>query len=328
MKHLYKFLFLFIIINTASIISVAQINLVPNGDFEQFTSCPSNIGEIFKATGWDSYANTPDYMNACGSAGFTIPANAFGYQTPASGNAYAGFLNYMSKIYYPDPNGFREYIGRSLSSPLNIGTKYYVSFKVSLSIESIVPSNGASDKMGVMFSTIPFSISNPAPITNAPPIFSGTIITDSTSWTTIFGSFIPDSTYQYIILGNFFDNDNTDTLIITSDTICSSYYFLDDVCVSTDSAFCANYTSISELKKNNDILVYPNPAIDLLNIDFPTLTETYNLVIFDEIGREVYSQNRIASGNLSINLSDISGSFLIIKFFYKNQFYYYKFLKQ
>ena len=194
-------IFLCFIFCLCSLFSFSQTNLVPNPSFEIYSSCPTQPGEIQKAIGWDSYANTPDYFNLCSSFGYSIPSNFFGYQSPASGNAYAGFLNYMSNAYAP---GYREYIGAILSSTLIINTKYYVSFKVSLSINSLIPSNGSSDKMGAMFSTIPYNTNNPTPITNNPLIYYNSIITDSLNWTRVLGTFISDSAYQYIIIGNFF----------------------------------------------------------------------------------------------------------------------------
>jgi len=300
---------------------------VVNPSFEEYTECPSNIGDINKATGWDSYANSPDYLNSCGTSGFSTPSNIFGYQNASSGNAYAGFVNYMSNGIIS--GNIREYIGGGLSSPLTVNTKYYVSFKVSLSINSLLPSNGGSSKIGAMFSTMPYSSGNPAPITNNPPIYSNHIISDSLSWSRIFDSFISDSAYQYIILGNFFDNNNTDTLILTNDTICSSYYFVDDVCVSLDSAYCANYTtSIPELQSKYPFVLYPNPVTNWINIDFPLLNVSYRIEIYDVIGKRIFFQQNINSNHLSIDISEISNGLLIIKLLYYNQFYYYKLLKQ
>src|SRR5687768_6067831 len=78
---------------------ISQTNLVQNPSFETYSSCPNNVAQVNYATGWNIYENTPDYFNFCGSSGFSIPLNAFGYQYPANGNAYAGFLNYLSKAY-------------------------------------------------------------------------------------------------------------------------------------------------------------------------------------------------------------------------------------
>lgn len=298
-------------------------NLVPNPSFEDTLGCPQGFGQINKANGWSSYAASPDYFNSCGNFDFDV----FGYQMPSSGSAYAGFANYVSNALYPDPN-YREYLGRALTSPLTINTKYYISFKVNLTIFASVPSNCGSNKMGAMFSSVPYSSANPAPINNNPPVYSNSIITDTLNWTTIFGSFVADSAYQYLIIGNFFDNNNTDTLLLTSDTVCSSYYYVDDICVSTDSAYCVNYaTGLSELQDKPSILVFPNPAHNSINISFPLLQNYYDIVIYDSFGQIFFLEQYITSKHKSINISDAQYGLLIIKILYNNQSFHYKLLK-
>ena len=65
-------------------------NLVSNGDFEQFTTCPSALDQISVATGWSTYLGTCDYYNACNEDTTGVPWNWFGYQPASSGVGYAG----------------------------------------------------------------------------------------------------------------------------------------------------------------------------------------------------------------------------------------------
>ena len=123
---------------------------------------------------------------------------------------------------------FREYIGVKLLTPLVIGVKYYVSFKACLSDNpSIVY---ASNKLGALFSTISYSVDSfclpPCNSTLLPPknfaqVYSDSIITDTANWTTISGSFIADSVYQYVIIGNHFDNTHTSVILLDSGTSMS-----------------------------------------------------------------------------------------------------------
>src|SRR5260221_14559404 len=115
--------------------------------------------------------------------------------------------------------------------------------------------------MGVMFSTVPYDIFNPTPMTNNATLYTNSIINDTVNWTMIFGSFIADSAYNYIILGNFFDNNHTDTLMITTGFFNASYYYLDDICVSTDSLFTATYNWTNNSETIKEVIPQSTPTI-------------------------------------------------------------------
>src|SRR5947207_14609609 len=77
----------------------AQVNLIPNGDFEYYSDCPGYENELYnlnKAVPWfNPTLNTPDYFNACDSlipsyASSGVPDNFEGSQYPHSGFGYAG----------------------------------------------------------------------------------------------------------------------------------------------------------------------------------------------------------------------------------------------
>ena len=176
-------------------------NLVPNPSFEDTVHCPTTLDQINYSTGWSTYCVTPDYYNACNGNVLGVPSNGIGYQAAASGNGYAGFTAY-------NVGGFaREIIGRQLSQTLLIGQTYYVSIKVSLAeFEGPPPQFVPCNKVGAKFSTIPYSASNPAPVNNFAHVYTNTIIGDTTNWTTIKGFFMADSSYQFIMIGNFFDD--------------------------------------------------------------------------------------------------------------------------
>ena len=303
-------------------------NLVPNPSFEDTIHCPEGADQVSYSSGWSSYGNSPDYFNSCGATPtVNVPQNALGYQPAASGNAYCGFATYVSPPLI-GPDDYREYLGRMLSANLITGTKYYVSFKVSLAYDGrLGPANCASNNLGVKFSNEPYNASYH--VIYNPQINMNTIITDTLNWTRIFGSFISDSAYQYIIIGNFFDNSHTDTLILDGDSLCAgAYYYIDDICVSTDSLYCANYTyiGINEPGKPSSLNIYPNPATNYLNIDFSSFTSFYDLEVFDTFGRKLLTQ-KIHEQHKILNISNIPVGFLLIKISFNNQFLFYKFLK-
>jgi hypothetical protein len=299
-----------------------QINLVVNPSFEDTISCPTSNSQISNAYGWMSLCGSPDFYHKCSGGSFNVgvPNNWAGYQFPASGNAYAGFATYSNSA----PNA-REFPACVLSSPLNIGTKYFVSFKVSLTLTSNVQANCASDKIGALFTTSQY-ICNSI-INNAPPIYTDSIISDSLNWVRIFGSFVADSAYNNIVIGNFFDDSNTDTLKFFNDFTDNAYYYLDDVCVSTDSAFAYNYvynTSIPEMTSQNQITFFPNPVIENLNIK-NSFNEPIDIYIYNVFGELIYSVKNINHKILSVNLPHTQKGLLLVNI--KSQSINYKLLK-
>jgi hypothetical protein len=275
-------------------------NLVPNPSFEIYDTCPDYFNQIGRAVEWFASRSTPDYFNACASAssGFSVPNNIFGYRIPASGNGYSGIIAKFAA------SNTTEHLGIQLSSTLQISTKYYVSFKVSLAGQGNQSSYCGINKLGALFSTAQFSGLSLSPVCNCPQIFSNSIITDTLNWTRILGSFVADSSYSFIYLGRFFDNSSTDSIQITG-SMCSAYYYIDDVCVSDDSSYASNYAynNISDLYDSNFIL-FPNPARD--NITLKNLNNRIEeLVIYNLTGQIVLSRQIENVNEYTINLADI-----------------------
>jgi len=297
-------------------------NLVPNPSFEIYDTCPNSLSQITYAVGWYNVSSTPDYFNACDLThpDVEVPLNFWGYQYPASGNGYAGFPAKYGT------SGVREYLGTTLASPLQIGTKYFINLKVSLAA-----GNGtdycAVNKLGVLFSTLNYINSNMLPC-NCSQIYTNTIITDTTNWTRIRGSFIADSIYSYISIGNFFTDSLTTSIQISGNSQVA-YYYVDDICVSTDSAYTYNYnwTGIEEISNHPTISIYPNPGVDYVNIDFASLNEPYSITIYDVFGRELFFKQKIFETLEKIPIGNINGGVLIIKIIYKNQTLNFKLIK-
>ena len=98
---------------------------------------------------------------------------------------------------------------------------------------------------------IPYSRFIPAPIDNFSHIHSTAIITDSTAWTKISGTFIADTTYKYLILGNFYNNANTNTSGCINVNVDEAYYYVDQVSVSADSVLPVNLRDFKALNIDN-----------------------------------------------------------------------------
>lgn len=293
---LIKICFLFAIAVMLQIKIVTAQNLVPNPSFEEYIACPEYFHQTYLVNDWIININSADYFNKCSvQSEISIPINNNGFQdTPNSEcNAYMGIVTYHGFM-----NNNREYFGTILNTPLLIYQQYYISFKVSLANNS----SFATDKLGVLFtnenfenisSAIPF-VENTNLMNNFAHVYSENIISDTNNWVTVKGSFLSDSSYQNIIIGNFFDDENTNITNINS-LYSLSYYYIDDVCVSTDSAYCWNYaencnqSTIDNIELQQKVIIFPNPAKNQINVEIQYLNniEKNYLKLYDVYGRLV-----------------------------------------
>lgn len=265
-------------------------NLVPNPSFEDTAYCPSTLTQIDAALGWSSVSaiGTPDYYNPCASdSGLTPPATYFNYQNPLTGDAYVGIVTIYFPITNPDP---REYIAAQLNSSLQPGTKYFVSFYVSRGYAIAQHYVLATNKFGALFSTVAYSVTNPAPENNFAHVYSDSIIVDTLNWVQVKGSFVADSAYQYVNIGNFFDNAHTDTLNFGDTLAHSSYYLIENVCVSTDSLICYSTVGVNEIKNESEVSLFPNPFTDKLNITAKR-NELLEVSLYDVTSRKIFNQS-------------------------------------
>jgi hypothetical protein len=77
----------------------AQVNLVPNGSFEQHNKCPNDISTVAREGMPQEYVfdwiaptfGTTDYFHACAFIA-SVPKNFAGYQPAADGEAYCGLF--------------------------------------------------------------------------------------------------------------------------------------------------------------------------------------------------------------------------------------------
>lgn len=274
----FFFLLLFVVVKN----SYGQ-NLVNNYSFEDTVACPG-ILRIDKAVGWMIFRDSPDYFNDCNNMCCGVPNNMGGFQYARSGIAYGGFV-----VKSLGSLNFHEIIGSSLNQPLVIGQSYYVSFYVNRSYNHLQFNNYnnlAANKIGLKFTTVPYSMTNPIALNNIAHIFTNSIITDTIGWTKISGTFTADSAYNYLAIGNFFDDSLTSHIKL--DSIASmAYYYVDDVCISTDSNYCNSISSLSHFDLENPINVFPNPVNDELNIQGIGFTK---IVIYDNLGRIVFTK--------------------------------------
>lgn len=291
----------------------AQFNLVPNPSFEDTVYCPTGLRQIDACQHWLNFGNSPDYFNACSNPIFGVPNSAFGFQYAHTGNAYAGVI-FFRRPNTPNGPNYREFLGVELVNNLVVGQKYFVSFFVvngGLYNDAI-----ANNKMGINFYTVAFDSCCPPPLQNTSKLFTDTIIADTLNWIKISGSFIADSTYQYLCIGNFFNDLNTDTLEMYP-FYTNGYYYIDDVCVTIDSLFNATWTGIDHTTiESNIINVFPNPTTGFLTIESPIPIVEFS--VFNLYGQLIISDTNLFSLSTQIDLTNHPSGIYILHVNLKN----------
>lgn len=267
--------------------STAQ-ELVKNGDFEDYSSCPNNSGQIERADHWINFGETPDYFNSCSSnTGLQVPNNIGGSQFSISGNGYAAFFPVMG-----------EYLGTELETPLVIGETYTIEFNVSLALNDASNIGVASSHLGAKFSNTTYSTFSPPSRNNVAHVYDSTIITDTLAWTTITGEFQADSAYQYLIIGNFFDANTFSEINVGTNPSNRSYYYLENVSVKKSEKLGLSKNKISEIFINynahsNELMIESeNENSKIQEINLYTIT-----------GQTIKSFNPINANILKIDAS-------------------------
>jgi gliding motility-associated-like protein len=243
----------------------AQVNLVPNPSFENYTSCPTWSSQINYAYPWVMPSlGTSDFYNSCSIGIVGVPLNTFGYQKARTGVAYAG--GQMT-------SGYREYI----TSPLNmrlLKDKYYcIEFYVNLADAS---STFISDSVsiGIYISNDSVYNSTIGILPYTPQIYNSISqnINDSINWTKISGVYQALGGESYITIGNFFVDEFFGA---------ANYYYIEDVSIieCVDSFFIPNVFT-----PNHDGI---NDKFEIKELPPNTTTQIYN-----RWGELIFSTNR------------------------------------
>ena len=296
MKHFLAFTFsLFCLSSTGQ-------NLIVNGGFENYVTCPDDQYEIDQAEPWTSFSNTPDFFHACDETNVAgVPySSIYGYQQPLVGDGQSGFiaLGFVNA---------HEIIGAPLSQNLEIGMDYYVSLYVNRGFGGGFHNNCdcAVNNIGLKFLTEGYSFDEPIPIDNQADILYEEVIVDTVGWTHISGWFTADSAYSHIAIGNFFDPENNVIENYNEYPFYKTYYFLDEVCISDDMNDCILPLRTEEKDQVVPILkVYPNPTTGKFRINYDEGIETYS--VYNTYGKNVLEKSVKGILQTDVDLSDLS----------------------
>jgi hypothetical protein len=277
-------------------------NLVLNPSFEIQDCCPFDSGPSNCATYWTTNMNSWDYFHECNGTVVSVPNNFAGHQWAATGDAYVGFIAWGASPSDPPPYFPIEIVGGTLSEPLEVGTTYHVSFKVSLA--SAVLQCCYSDKLGILFINRSYGylgysqVGRPPIVQDFAHVHEEDAVLESVNWTSIEGSFTADSAYTHFLIGRFFtDEPDTDPCWCTMPHVNNhAYYYLDDVCVSSERNVCREGGGGSDdlpftwIVTPDAIVITPASAGVQLNVD-----------LFDASGRQIISRSNGAEVVLDIS---------------------------
>lgn len=267
----------------------AQNDLVPNGGFDEITSCPTESGQLYLALPWtNTVAGSPDLYNKCSNGSVSLPVNPGGVQNARSGSGCAGFHAFNN-------NNGREFLQVKLLHPMVYGTSYQVLFYVNLRDKSkySVSTLGAylSDTLVIRED---YSIHN---LEIEPQIlnYSHEPFSDKENWMLVCDTFTSRSgREQYLIIGNFFLDEESDTTLLQTGIWYGSYYYIDDVSViALDSVPSGVYEP-----EKLSFEVCPNPATDVVQIKGRRLAKAR---LLDMSGREVLHSSLPKIGGINIS---------------------------
>ncbi len=270
-------------------------NLVPNGSFECYSTCPDQYDQVSYAKQWNSpvlhNGSWPDYHNSCdlyNGMGFPLNGN-----TGDSARTGAGCMGFMFWQNY-DPAS-REYLQAKLLQPLQNGKCYQLTFYVKL----YVALNMGIDRIGAHFSTAAISSASQNLYGYIPQVQNtpGVPISSTTTWTQISGSFVATGGEDYITIGNFYNDASTTTDGTPSGWY--SHYYIDDICliecgnsctptIAGVASVCSGSAASLSATPGGTTYSWSNGATTTTTTVLPTITTQYSVIVNDTFACQTY----------------------------------------
>ena len=249
----------------------AQNNLLNNGDFENFTALPNQLGQWHKLqdvsniNGQHAGGGSPDFFHNLGSGPAQSISNPFASLQPFTNNAYLGLCTFGGVL----GQNYREYLGFPLATPLQSGKSYRLSWMMSNGTQT--DSKIRTNHFGALL-----SVGQPeqqqGEVIDEVPQFDIDTIWHSEIWAQITFTFIANQAYDYLTLGNFFSDAQTQVSDYQSQGIRYGYVFIDDLRlvevepqITGPAEVCINTTYTLEIQNAQNVTWFreemPNQAL-------------------------------------------------------------------
>lgn len=289
-------------------LQICSQNLLLNPGFEDTLCQDHPVAPVpLHVKNWYSpSAGTPDLYTAGSQEAECAISNIYDswwsdfgeWQFPHEGNNMAGIYTYLEEFCV------REYLQGKLNTPLQAGSKYCVSYWVSLSNQSL----RAHDRLGAYLSAdslINFNstcIFDVNPQIQTPP---GMVFADTSNWMLVTSDFVAQGGEQFIMIGNFFENDELTAYEVNGNGgIQTAYYFIDDVKVE----ICEETSDVLKYQTES-ILFFPNPVNDILTLQPVSLSDYYIRNAEGNIVMQILQQ----SNTVQVNIADLAQGYYFIE---------------
>lgn len=256
-------------------------NLIPNAGFEHTT--PGRKGTIItQALGWTSGTtgklSTPDLFSPSNYWDANPYKNHFGRTFPLDGENYAGILIWKSLLHASEEHSQREYLATKLKDSLVAGTHYKIKFYYHYAQKSVYycPHIGVALVRDHNFpatnSVLPFKPQMEQTISDTSNKFS---------WRLWEADFIADGREQYLLIGNFRPNNESEKLRMNPDEQLHyeapkySYIYIDNISTepNIDQRIVGNY--LPQIGKSFQLrnLHYESDSFNITKKQLPSLAQ-------------------------------------------------------
>jgi len=315
----------------------AQINLVPNGSFEEITSCPTifpepYIGNIQIAEPWwnssrndftdQTSLTSPDILNTCSEVASPLSNIIYGIQEPHEGSSIAGIIAYTAVASATEGTyHWGEYIETKLTTSIYPNKIYELKFYLSLSdlrsifnLKRVFVACTTDSLFGEHYNYADENLSSVFPSLNPADLveINGLDSVPYDAWQEVKVIFSPQTTSNYITLGAFQSNktiQQTFDRVLFRDpppfgvTVAShtTYYFIDNI-----SLIEIGDVGLNEIDNYLDVELFPNPVSNLLNITNKKITGGFRVLMHDATGRIVKQSQFSGLGSHTLNLEGLA----------------------
>ena len=210
-----------------------NFNLVPNPSFEEYTVCPFFGNDNRPNVWYKPDKRQANYCNACSDSGtLGVP---FHYTVAGPGFQYAkSGVAYMTSFYMNSPGtNHRNYVAVKLLDSLKKDKCYYAEYFVNRINHMVYACNNHA----MLFTDTQVYVDTAAnlgvfPATPQIANFGNPIITDTLGWVKVSGVFVAEGREQYLTLGNFkWDNQTQYLNVNPTGGYHGAAYYMDDVSV-------------------------------------------------------------------------------------------------